>query len=536
MKYRIQSILAVLSLLVTCPLIGAELTVARIFSPGAVLQRELPVPVWGTAASGQQVSVEFAGQVKSTTAGQDGKWHLALDPLDASAENRVMTIRSADDQISVEDVLVGEVWLCSGQSNMQSMMYAYADDPSKDPHFGNPKKKYRGMFGALRRKEVEENEDLLFRQFKVDVTPVPFQPSEHIPSSRGWYKVTPGQTEFFTQVGYFFGRELRRELNIPIGIISSSRGGSTVEVWMPKEAYAAVPDGAQYYAKNEASLRNKVSQWEAKQAAGTLTKEELAAGSPAKNGYIASSLYNGMIAPLMPYAIRGAIWYQGESNVGGRNQTYLDSFVAMIEHWRKNWGQEKLSFYWTQLAHHKEPTEVPLETDIKAELFYQQFQAMARVPDSGMSVANDIGHNLSIHPPNKLDIGRRLSRWALSKDYGKEIVPSGPVFREAVKTGSRVTLEFDDVGSGLMIAGKGIGDDPAVEKDEPLQHFQICGVDRQWKWAQARIAGKETVEVWHPEVLNPVEVRYAWSGNPEAANLYNREGLPTSLFKVSFAE
>lgn len=524
-----------LSLLVNCPLIGAELTVARIFSSGAVLQRELTVPVWGTAASGQQVSVEFAGQVKSTTAGQDGKWQLALDPLEASAKNRVIIIRSANKQISVKDVLVGEVWLCSGQSNMQSMMYAFADDPSKDPHFGNPKKKYRGMFGPILKKEIEETEDPLFRQFVVDDRPSPFGKSSIIYSKQGWLRVTPGETQFFSKVGYFFGKELRRQLGVPIGLIDSNHGGTMVEAWMPKKAFEQVDGAMGYYEKMLKLWRDNADNWNEKNSSDDAA-QKLDEKSAINGHYIPGSLYRGMVDPLIPYAIRGAIWYQGESNVGRRNETYLDSFVAMIEHWRKNWGQEKLSFYWTQLAHHKEPTEVPLETDIKADLFYQQFQAMARVPDSGMSVANDIGHHLSIHPPNKLDIGRRLSRWALYKDYGKKIVPSGPVFREAMKTGSRVTLEFDYVGSGLMIAGKGIGDDPAVEKDEPLRHFQICGADREWKWAQARIAGKETVEVWHPNITNPVEVRYAWSGNPEAANLYNREGLPTSLFKVSFAE
>jgi sialate O-acetylesterase len=511
---------------------ASELTLARIFSDGAVLQRGMVVPVWGGAAPGTEVTVSFGGQEKTAMTDAKGHWMVELDSLKASAESRKLTISSAEDTLTISDVLVGEIWLCSGQSNMQSMMYPFADDPTKDPHYGNPKKKYRGLFASLYKKEVEENEDLPFRQFTVDVTPVPFEPSRTIPSKKGWYKVTPGQTEFFTQVGYFFGRELRRDLDVPVGIINASRGGSTVEVWMPKTAYASVPGGMVYSDKNEDSLRTRAATWERKKAAETLSEKEMAAGSPAENGYIASSLYNGMIAPLMPYAIRGAIWYQGESNVGGRNETYLDSFVAMVEQWRKSWGQEKLYFFWTQLAHHKEPTEVPLETDPKAELFYQQFQAMALLPDAGMSVANDIGHHLTIHPPNKLDIGRRLSRWALNKTYGRDIVPSGPIFREAVMKEGKVTLTFDCAGSGLMVARKSIGDDPAVVVDEPLGHFQICGADREWTWAEARITGKDAVEVWHPEIQDPVEVRYAWSGNPEAANLYNKEGLPTSLFKV----
>jgi sialate O-acetylesterase len=204
----------------------------------------------------------------------------------------------------------------------------------------------------------------------------------------------------------------------------------------------------------------------------------------------------------------------------------------MINQWRKGWGQDQLYFFWAQLAHWKEPVEEPIEKDEHgwAEICFQQFEVLDQVPDSGMAVLNDIGHNRSIHPPNKMDVGKRLSLWALQAE-GKNVIPSGPLYQSARKDGNNVIITFKYAGSGLMTGSK-TDLDPTVETQEPLGHFQICGADRQWKWAEAKITGKDTVEVRHPEIANPVEVRYAWAANPAAANLYNKEGLPASVFKA----
>ncbi len=512
--------------------VSAELTVARIFSDGTVLQREMAVPVWGTASAGAEVTVSFAGQTKQSTADAAGLWMVRLDSLEASAESRNMTVRSNGQSIELADVVVGEIWLCGGQSNMQASMYTFAEVPDKDPHKDRPEKRYRGVMGLARLKDIEESQDKLLRQFSVADTPSPFAESDSINDVRGWIPATAGNTECFTVVGYYFGKELRRELGVPIGLIDCNHGGSIVEAWMPRAAFDAVPGATAYYEKELSKWRNTIAAWEAKKAAGELTEKQLAEPA-ADNHFIPGTLYNGLVHPLIPYAMKGVIWYQGESNRKLRTDTYRESFAAMIEQWRKNWGQEKFHFFWAQLAHWKEPESEPIEVDEWgwADVMEQQREALALVPDSGMAVLNDIGHHKSIHPGNKMDVGRRFSLWALNRSYGKEVVPSGPLFKSAEKRGNEVLVTFDYAGSGLM-TGQKVDLDPTIETDQPLGHFQICGVDRHWRWAQARISGKDTVTVWHPLIADPVEVRYAWAANPEAANLYNKEGLPASLFRI----
>lgn len=531
--YRLKCLLLIAVVCSSCAQLCAELALARIFVDGAVLQRELPAPIWGTAKPGAQVHVAFEEQVKQTTADGEGKWMVRLDPLQASVESRVLVVRSNAERVEVKDVVVGEVWLCGGQSNMQASMYTFAEVPDKDPHKERPEKRYRGVMGLARLKEIQESQDTMLRQFSVADTPSPFAEGNSINGLRGWIPATPGNTEFFTVVGYYFGKELRRELGVPIGLIDCNHGGSIVEAWMPKAAFDAVPGARGFYEKELNKWRHNIAAWEAKKAAGELTEVQLASPA-AESHYIPGTLYNGLVHPLIPYAMKGVIWYQGESNRRIRTDTYRESFAAMIEQWRKNWGQEKLYFFWAQLAYWKEPESEPIEVDEWgwADIMEQQRETLALVPDSGMAVLNDIGHNKAIHPGNKIDVGKRLSLWALNQSYGKELVPSGPLFRSAEKRGNKVLLSFDHAGSGLM-TGQKVDLDPTVETDQPLGHFQICGVDRQWKWAEAKISGEDTVTVWHPLIADPVEVRYAWAANPESANLYNKEGLPTSVFKVT---
>jgi len=507
------------------------LTLARIFSDGAVLQRGMEVPVWGTAEPGSEITVEFAGQKKVGVANEDGRWQIVLDPMSASTEPRTMKVYSIGNQTSeIGNILVGEVWLCGGQSNMQSMMYPFADDPEKDPHKDRPERAYRGLTGQVRLKGIQ-SEDTLFRQFVVDDTPSPFGEARTINSKQGWLKSVPGQTEYFTTVGYFFGKELRRELGVPVGLIDCNHGGSPVEAWMPKAAFEEVAGAMSYYDGELIKWRRNIDRWNNEHGTD-LEGQKKVEKSAHNNHYIPGSLYNGLVHPLIPYAMKGAIWYQGESNRSKRNDTYGDSLAALIRHWRKNWGQEQLYFFIAQIAAWKEPTDVPLEKDEwgVAEIMNQQREVAVSVEDSGLAVLNDIGHHASIHPGNKMDVGKRLSRWALNKSYGKEIVPGGPLFKEARKDGAEVIITFDDTGSGLM-TGQKVGLDPTVETDEPLGHFQLCGADREWKWAQAEISGKDSVTVRHADIADPVEVRYAWAANPATANLYNREGLPASIFK-----
>ena len=284
--------------------------------------------------------------------------------------------------------------------------------------------------------------------------------------------------------------------------------------------------------------KKQLAEWEEKKkaaaAAGKKFKQRQPRPipDPAKSNRIPSTLYNGMIAPLVPYAVKGAIWYQGESNAKYQNDNYQKHFTALIEGWRTAWAQDRLDFYFCQLAQFRDPAKTPLDNDGWVNVIYQQFLTALAVPNTGMAVLNDIGEANDIHPHNKVDAGKRLSLWALAKTYGTGLnVYSGPLYKSSKIEGSKVIVTFDSVGSGLMTGKKHLLD-PVVEVQEELKHFQIKGADNQWKWATAKIISKDSVEVSHPEISAPVEVRYAWAPNAKGANLYNKEGIPASCFKT----
>jgi sialate O-acetylesterase len=234
---------------------------------------------------------------------------------------------------------------------------------------------------------------------------------------------------------------------------------------------------------------------------------------------------------LIPYAIKGAIWYQGESNGNSSPEQYAMRLSAMVEGWRSAWNQKELYFYYCQLASYKDVNAEPLDSTEGWVIVQDQMRLAMDIPNSGMAVLNDIGEAKDIHPKNKIDTGKRLSLWALKQAYKCNVECSGPVYKSSKVKGNKMIIKFDYVGSGLMVGDKNLMN-PTVEVDQPLQRFQICGVDGKWKWAKAEIRGKNKVVVWHSDISNPVEVRYAWSPNPEGANLYNIEGLPTSLFQT----
>lgn len=470
-----------------------ELAIARIFSDGVVLQREIEVPVWGTATPGAEVQVSFGDQVEKVKADAEGVWMLRLNSLEASEQGRVMTIRSEGTSIEIKDVLVGEVWLCGGQSNMAwTMRNLRGKKTSEHP------------VNLLVQKEVAAANDSALRLFAVDVVASPFEESRTVKSKTGWMDVNPKDIIKFSGVGYFFGKELRKELGVPVGLINCNRGGTKVETWTPAEGFEQVTGGTAYYEQER----------EAEQAR-----------------MMPTALFNGSINPLIPFAMRGVIFYQGESNCGYRSEYYGKTFLAMINSWRARWNQDRLDFYWCQLANYTDPKQINADRDEWAEIRNQQREVLELVPDSGMAVLSDIGEANNIHPMNKVDAGKRLSLWALNRSYGRDLVCSGPLYKDSRIEGNKMVITFEHAGSGLMV-GKKDSLDPVQEVDEPLKRFQICGADRAWKWAEAKITGTDTIEVRHADVPEPVEVRYAWSQNPEGANLYNKEGLPASIFKT----
>jgi sialate O-acetylesterase len=468
--------LALVCLLLVAVAVPAEVKLPSQFSSGMVLQQGKPVPVWGWADAGAKVSVAFASQEKSATAGQDGKWTVTLDALKASTTPGTMTVTAGDDVVKLEDVLVGEVWICSGQSNMEWPVAA-CNCPD----------------------DVSAADYPLIRHIKV-----PHKPSaEPLDNFQGsWATCSPQTVPGFTAVGYFFARELHKELGVPIGLVNSSWGGTRVEPWTPPCGFAAVPE----------------------------LKEMAEKTYDAKNHQQPTVLYKGMISPLVPLAIRGAIWYQGESN-GGEGVSYYHKKQALIGGWRQLFNQGDFPFYFVQLANWQQPNDNPAGGDGWARLREAQVNTL-KVPNTGMAVIIDIGEAGDIHPKNKQDVGRRLALWALAKDCGKkDVVYSGPLYKGMKVEGDKIRISFDHIGGGLVV-GKKEGLKPVEEvKDGELKRFAIAGADQQWHWAKAAIDG-ETVVVSCPEVKEPAAVRYAFSMNPEGANLYNKEGLPASPFRT----
>ncbi|MRT93773.1 9-O-acetylesterase [Ancylomarina sp. 16SWW S1-10-2] len=511
-----------------------------------VLQRGQNVPVWGITEAGAMVEVSFGEQKKTVKADANGVWRIDLNAMLASAQSRVMTISAQlngdNTELNISDVLVGEVWLAGGQSNMYRpfrMLTGKATDPKYEP------------VAEYLRKERDTANDSLFRQYRAGKD---FSVLEEKNQGRGtWSKAVSGSVNEFCGTAYFFARELRRELGVPVAIIACNLGGTKIEPWIPMSSYQK-NDTLKAFYKNEIDAYNEnlaswnqenvdkefeqeMAKWsvkaeEAKQKGKNEPRRPRKLEHPDRNKQTASTLYNAMIHPIAPFAVKGAIWYQGESNGNNLPEQYAMRLSAMIDGWRKAWGQKEFFFDYCQLASYKDVNSEPLDETDGWVIVQNQMRLALEVPSTGMAVLNDIGEANDIHPKNKLDTGKRLSLWALSQAYGKNIVYSGPLYKDSKIKGNKILITFDHVGSGLMVGKKHLMES-TVEVDEPLKRFQICGKDGQWFWAEAKIIGKNKVKVWHPKIANPVEVRYAWSPNPEGANLYNKEGLPTSLFKTS---
>lgn len=497
----------------------ADVKPASVFTDNMVLQRGKPVAVWGTADAGEEVTVSFAGQTKKATADKEGAWKVALDKLEASSEGRVLTIKGKN-EVSLKDVLVGEVWICSGQSNMQ-----WTVKLSLNPE-----------------KEIAEAKHPLIRLFSVPRLAAD-QP-QSVVSNKGWLVCSPETIGDFSAVAYFFGRELQAKLNVPIGLIDTSWGGTRAEAWTSQPSLAAVPtcqaiitgweeflkkyDPAQAKQQHEAmvkAVQEKIAAVKKENAQpGATQKPVPAVPRPfedlTKTQHRPAVLFNAMIAPLVPYTVKGAIWYQGESNQN-RAVQYQTLLPTLIKDWRKQW-KDDLSFYIVQLAGFGPSGPKPVGADdVWAELQWAQFLTAIKTPKSGLAVANDIGDEKDIHPRNKQDVGLRLARQALVKDYKvKGLLSGGPVFAGADVTGSKMVVNFSN-GDGLKARDGG-----------ELKGFLICGADRVWKPAKARVvAGRPQVQVFSEEVKSPIAVRYAWAGWIPEANLVNKDGLPASLFR-----
>lgn len=639
MLNRLSQILLLVALMSTSSDSLAQLRVSRLFADGMVMQRDAAVPVWGWAAAGQDVEVVFDGTAHAAEASSDGSWSVTLSAMPAGGPHS-MVISAAGERVEIEDILVGDVWIASGQSNMEWQV-ANADDAEA---------------------EIAAANDPFIRHFRVPASWAA-QPEETLAGGE-WHAATPAHVGSFTAVGYFFARELRKHVDVPVGILHTSWGGSRIEPWMSAEALGLQEDAYEQILAGERAreerLRDQLRQaiggelptkdagmaegepvwaapdlndaawgsmpvprrWEEVGYEGMdgvawyrttfdLTPEEaeqdavlglgmiddsdvawvnghevggmevawnkarvydvpasaLAAGAntvavrvvdtgggggivgssdllyvevngarhplagewkfkvgsvsvnlESEKNQIPTLLYNKMIYPLLRFPIKGALWYQGESNAYPEGAVaYHDQFKTMIRDWRARWDSGEFPFLWVQLANYMEADEQPSESGWA--LLREAQSAALELPNTGQAVAIDVGESDDIHPRNKQYVGRRLALAARKIAYGQDVVFSGPVYTGHTFREGRMVLAFDHIGRGLTARGGN------------LEGFAIAGEDGRFVWANAEIKG-DYVVVWSDAVARPVAVRYAWGNNPDKANLYNRNGLPASPFRT----
>ena len=445
-------------------LASADVRLPKVLGDHMVLQRDKPIAIWGWAESGEAVTVTFGSASASAEAGDDGRWSVQLPPQSTDSKPTDLIVAGAN-EIKLADVLVGEVWLCSGQSNMEWPMTRTTHGKEEIAAANHPSIRLFNVQGHINKPAPQDD------------------------AAGVWQACTPESVAAFSGVGYHFGQSLSEETGVPIGLIGSNWGGTKIEPWTAKVGLEQVD-----------SLK-----------------------ANAVNG----GIYNGMIHPLAPYSMRGAIWYQGESNcLSGDTTIYRDRMLALVKGWQSVFQQDDLSFYFVQLApftyaeKFKKRNE-DLTVESLPRFWDAQTACLEAIPNSGMAVISDITGNVgNIHPGNKRDVGKRLARWALAKNYGKdEVVYSGPMYRSMAVEGGKVTLSFDHVGGGLKSLD-----------GEPLSHFMIAAGDQKFLPAEAVIEG-DTIVLRAAGVTTPVAVRCAWH-ETAIGNFGNAAGLPAVPFRT----
>jgi sialate O-acetylesterase len=555
MKPKIPALNAILTCLALALIASSsrgDVRLHGLFSDNMILQQNASVPIWGWADDGEKITVEFRGQ-KVSAKTSNGKWMVRLKAMKAAGAPAELKV-SGKNSLTLKNVLVGEVWIASGQSNMEWPL--------------------RSSFEA--EKDIAASANAMIRLYTVPKLKAN-APTNNVPAS--WQECGPQSSPGFSAVAYYFARDLQKALGVPVGVIHTSWGGSPAEVWMSEETLSRNAgykrDILDTYADVLKRTQDSIAQYEkesaqAKQEGKPFSKRR--PGMPWKP----TELYNGMIAPLIPYAIQGAIWYQGESNAG-RAWQYRTLFADMIRNWRRDWGQGDFSFLEVQLAPFMPIKEEPAESSW-AELREAQVLATKALPKTGIAVITDVGEEKDIHPKKKEPVGARLALAARGIAYGEKIVYSGPAFKSMKVDGNQAVLSFNHVGAGLeahnmakVVAfapdGKALatnvvdtgrnpgaksatfspdgkqvvttGGDKTVrlwdvstgrEISSPLKGFSICGEDKKFVWANAEIKGNQVI-VSSPAVSKPVAVRYGWADFP-VVNLWNKEGLPASPFRT----
>ncbi len=511
MELTLLFLIGFLSLLVGS-IAYSGVTLPRVIGSNMVLQRNRQAPIWGWASPSEEITITLSAEtedvepVATTTAvaDADGNWQTKL-PAMAAGGPYTLQIKGSN-TIELTNVLFGEVWVCSGQSNMQWTVNISNNSEEEIAAAMYPK----------------------IRLFNIPQVPSGL-PQQDVDAD--WYETTPETIPQFSAVAYYFGRKLYKNLDIPIGLINTSWGGTRIEPWTPPVGLASVPAIASINKEVEDIQANYRAQLPEKIDAIDVwiaeTRKALETDTPLKpmpdnthpltDHGRPTSLYNGMVHPIVPYAIRGALWYQGESNHQD-GMIYHEKMKALINGWREVWGQGEFPFYFVQLAPFNYSNQEEGQFFLP-QIWEAQTAALA-IPNTGMAVTTDIGNPRDVHPRNKQDVGRRLALWALAKDYGRDDVTySGPLYKSMTVEGNTIRLTFDYVGSGLT-----------SRDNEPLTWFQIAGEDKEFVEANATIDG-DTLVVSSDAIANPVSVRFGWHQSAEP-NLINKEGLPASPFRT----
>ncbi|MEI9892396.1 MAG: sialate O-acetylesterase [Chthoniobacter sp.] len=486
----------------------AELKLPAIISDHMVLQQKQTNPIWGWDTPGTKVTVTFGDQTKSAEAGADGKWTVKLDPVPLNAQPQTIKIAGTN-QKEIQDVLVGEVWMCSGQSNMG---FTLNRDWNGDLEAAASK------INTLRLIKVPQ---VGTQELKTDFNGT-------------WKYSDADSSSTFTAVGFMFGRYLHNILGIPVGLIDNSWGGSAAEAWIRRDTIEKDPRFAllmENTRKHEAEVQTDKAKADY-QVALDRWKEGVekakAAGKPlprqpqSPEGWLTGNarpgnIFAGVVNPTLGYGIKGVIWYQGETNAG-RAYEYAELFPFMIEQWRKEWQQGDFPFYWVQLADYLAEKPEPGDS-AWAELRESQTKTM-KLPNTGQAVIIDLGEGRNIHPRNKHDVAARLVRWALVKDYGLKFLYRSPEYKSLEIQGDKAIVSFD-----------GFGTDLYTFDVEEARGFAVCGEDKVWHWAKGKLLPGNKVEVSCADVAKPIAVRYAWADNP-VCNLYGSEGLPVTPFRT----
>jgi sialate O-acetylesterase len=458
--------------------VRAEVSLNNMFGDHMVLQQGIANRVWGRAAAGEEVTVSIAGQSKATKAAPDGAWEVRLDPITEYGGPHALTVKGTN-ELTFNDVLVGEVWICSGQSNMQWSVNQ-ANDPDLEKAAANVPSIRLLSVPQVGTQEPQAN------------------------FNGKWQVCSPATVGGFSAVGYFFGRQLHQSLGVPVGLINNAWGGSAADAWVKREKIAAHP-----------TLKAIHERW-------TKLESEKPNDGQMKGNQRPGNIHAGVLSPSIGYGIRGVIWYQGESNAGRAHQ-YRTLFPFMIQSWREEWNMadnQDFPFYWVQLADYKAEKTEPGESDW-AELREAQTMTLDALPNGGQAVIIDIGEGKDIHPKNKQDVARRLARWALAETYKQPGIPCrSPRYTGMERDGSRIMLSFSDVAGGWR----------PFDVAEP-RGFTVAGADRRFVQAKATIEKDGRIAIWSDAVAEPVAVRYAWADNP-VCNMYSNAGLPLTPFRT----